>query len=117
MNDSAWTAFLDTITPQERALAQSIMARVQTILNSDRNKVFDRLQHADQRSDHNAYRISDLDHRLDAYEEQQAKHVAAELERFAKEQLSSDALEAIHNVLYNISTRLEQLERQVGDAE
>ena len=44
MNDAAWLAYLDTLPPDHRDLAQQIMLRIQTVLNADRTHVLDELQ-------------------------------------------------------------------------
>lgn len=115
MNNVAWLAFLDTLPPDHKALALAIMERVQTVMNSDRQKVFDELQAGARRSDGNAARINDLDLRLDHYEAQRAKDVQSELERFANEQLPVEERDRLIGVLYNVVARLDALEaRQVG---
>jgi len=110
MNDSLWHAFLDTLTPSDRNLAQKIMARIQTVLNSDRVHTHDEIQRSVRRADRNAQRLDDLAIRLDAYEEQRALDVAAELERFARDQLPPDERDKLIGVLYNVVTRIERLE-------
>lgn len=115
MNDSAWLAFLDTLPPDHKELAQKLMARIQTIINSDRRKVLDDVQRAERRSDRNAARINETELRLDHYEQQRAADVQAELERFANEQLPVEEREKLIGVLYNLSARVETLERQAND--
>jgi hypothetical protein len=106
MKQQDWMAYLDTLPPDHRSLAQKIMARVQTVLNSDR-------RHNEQRSDHNSERINELALRLDSYEEQRAADVRAELERFAKEQLSADEQSEMLRVLYLLTARVDKLEDRV----
>ncbi len=115
MNNAAWLAYLDTLPPEHKALAQRIMARVQTILNSDRNKAFDEIQRSERRSDANAARMTDLDLRLDAYEQQRADDVRKELEMFAKDQLPPDERDRLIGILHNMLARVEALEREAGD--
>jgi hypothetical protein len=110
MNESLWSAFLDTLTPSDRNLAQKIMARIQTVLNSDRLHTLDEAQRVARRTDRNAERLEELAIRLDAYEEQRALDVAAELERFARDQLPPDERDKLIGVLYNVVTRIERLE-------
>lgn len=117
MNESAWLAYLDTLPPDHRALAQKIMDRVQTILNSDRTKSLDDIQRAERRSDANAHRITDLTLRLDRYEELRAKDVRDELAAFAQDQLPPDERDKLIEVLFNLSARVETLEKQAGDSD
>lgn len=107
MNNSAWLAFLDTLTPEHRALAQKIMDRIQTVMNSDRSKTFDDIQRGERRADGNAKKIDELHLRLDA-----------------ATQVIYDELSALSDqlpppeVLFNLSARIEALEKekQAGDA-
>lgn len=110
MNDSLWHAFIDTLSPDHRDIAQKIMARINTTLRSDRQRTFDEMQRGARKSDRNAARIDDLNVRLDIYEEQRAKDVQAELERFAREQLPPEERDRLIGVLYNVVARLEQIE-------
>lgn len=110
MKTADWMAYLDTLPPDHRDLAQHIMSRIQTVLNSDRKKAHAEYQHAEHRIDYNAQRISDLDLRLDSYEAHRAKDVQNEIERFAREQLSADERERLIAVLYNVVARVERLE-------
>jgi hypothetical protein len=116
MNDAAWLAYLDTLPPDHKALAQRLMTRIQTILNSDRRKTLDDVQRAERRSDRNAERINETELRLDAYEQQRALDVQAELERFAAEQLPADERDKLIGVLYSLSARVDALEREAGGA-
>jgi hypothetical protein len=115
MNNAAWLTYLDTLPPDHKALAQKFMARVQAVINSDRNKAFDEIQRAERRSDGNAARINDLNLRLDRYEQQRADDVRKELEMFAQDQLPPDERDRLIGVLYNLSVRVEEIERQMND--
>lgn len=110
MNNADWLAYLDTLPPDHRDLAQKIMARIQTIINSDRMKFIDEVQRAERRSDANANRITDLTIRLDTYEATQADHVKAELETFAQKMMDDAERDQVIKVLYNLATRVEAIE-------
>lgn len=110
MNNTAWIAYLNTLPPDHQKLAQHLMTRIQTVLNSDRQHAFNEIQRAARRSDKNAERIDDLALRLDSYEEQRAADVQAELERFARDQLPADERDRLIGILHSLVARIEQLE-------
>ena len=73
MNDVAWLAYLDTVPPQHRALAQHVMERIQFVINSDRNRTLDELQRIERRLELVQREIVALNTRLD--EQAQARAV------------------------------------------
>jgi len=44
MTDSEWIAYLGTLPPQHRELAQHMMIRIQSIINCDRVETLDLIQ-------------------------------------------------------------------------
>ena len=117
MNNTAWIAYLNTLPPEHQQLAQQLMVRIQTVINSDRQHAFDEIQRATRRSDKNAERIDDMTIRLDSYEAQRAADVEAELERFAREQLPVDERDKLIAILHDLVARVKRLEdneRQSG---
>ncbi len=110
MNDAAWHTFLDTLDPDRRRQAQSIMARVQTVLNSDRRKTIDDVQRVERRHDRNAERINELAIRLDVYEAQRATDIRSELERIASDVLTKEEIADLLTGLYRLTARIEKLE-------
>ncbi len=112
MNQSTWNAYLNSLPADHRDLAIKLMERIQAILNGDRSHLLDELQRGHRRSDSNSERINVLDIRLDVYEQQRADDVKAELERFAREQLSLTEADALVKALYSLTARVEELEDQ-----
>lgn len=115
MTDHEWQAYLDTLPPELSDLAQHLMERINTVLNRDRSRVLDELQHAERRMDTLAHRMSELTARLDAYEQQRAADVQAELAQFTADQLSPARRDELIGVLYNVATRVEALEQGRAD--
>ncbi len=112
MNQAVWNAYLNSLPADHQALAIKLMERIQAILNSDRTHLLDEMQRTHRRHDGNAARINDLSMRLDVYEQQRADDVRAELERFAREQLSKTEADALVKTLYSLTARVEGLEDQ-----
>ncbi len=112
MNKSTWNAFLNSLPADHQELAIKLMERIQVILNGDRSHLLDELQRSHRRSDSNSERINVLDIRLDAYEQQRADDVKAELERFAREQLSKTEADQLVETLGSLMARVERLEDQ-----
>ena len=117
MNKNDWNIFLNSLPADHRDLAIKFMERIQAIMNGDRSHLLDEMQRSHRRSDSNAERISELAIRLDIYEQQRADDVKAELERFAREQLSKSEADQFVATLYDLAARVEKLEgeeRQSG---
>lgn len=65
VNEIAWTAYLDTLPADERERAQHIMARIQFVINSDRNRTLDDVQRLERKVDVLQREIVALNTRLD----------------------------------------------------
>ena len=60
MNDLEWLAYLDTLPPELRDLANNIAERINTLLNRERGRAIDERQELHQRSDTQGAKINDL---------------------------------------------------------
>lgn len=58
MTDQEWTAFLDSLTPAHRKIAQGVLARLEYVLERFRSQTLEDSQRTARRSDGNAARIS-----------------------------------------------------------
>jgi len=52
MNDQEWTAFLDTLTPAHRKLAQGVLARLEYVLERFRSQMLSDIQRIERRLAH-----------------------------------------------------------------
>jgi len=57
MNDQEWTAFLDSLSREHRKVAQSVLARLEYVLERFRSQTLTEQQAQARRSDGNAARI------------------------------------------------------------
>lgn len=108
---------LDSLTPAERDLAQAIMLRIQTILNSDRSRLLDMLQHLERRADKRAEQINDLQMRLDNYVQKTDRMVLQWIEHAAQNLPSREEFETFLQVLYSVAARTESLEAERRNAQ
>lgn len=60
MNDQEWTAFLDSLSPAHRRIAQGVLARLEYVLERFRSQTLTEQQAQARRSDGNAARISEV---------------------------------------------------------
>jgi hypothetical protein len=58
MNDQEWISFLDSLTPEERKLAQTVLARLEYVLERFRSQMLNDMQHAARRSDATVTRMN-----------------------------------------------------------
>jgi len=58
MTDQEWTAFLDSLTPVHRRVAQTVLARLEYVLERFRSQMLEDSQRTARRSDGNAARIN-----------------------------------------------------------
>lgn len=60
MTDQEWIAFLDSLTPVHRRVAQTVLARLEYVLERFRSQMLEDSQRTARRSDGNAARINEV---------------------------------------------------------
>ena len=110
MNSAALNAWLADIPAERREDYVKVLERIQTILNQDRSYMLDQQQRIERRQDGLSSRQAEIVERLDRYEEQRAKDVAAEIDRMLQMTITRQEYDALMVVLYELTTRIAKLE-------
>lgn len=110
MNGTAWNAWLAELPEDRRAEYGAILDRINTILSQDRSYHLDQLQRVERRLDGQGNRQAETVDRLDRYEEQRAKDVAAEIDRMLRMTITREEYDALMVALYELTTRIAKLE-------
>lgn len=112
MNDAAYNEWISTLDADTRDLVQKIMARISTILNADRRVYLDDVQRVERRQAANTGRISELNLRLDQYEDRQWSAAREAIEQFAAAQLPAQQRDQLVDLLYKLARDVAELKEQ-----
>lgn len=110
MNSAAWNAWLAELPTDRRDEYVKVLERIQAILNQDRSYMLDQQQRIERRQDGLSSRQAEIVDRLDRYEEQRAKDVAAEIDRMLQMTITRQEYDALMVALYELTARIAQLE-------
>lgn len=113
MNDAAYNEWISTLDADTRDLVQKIMARISAILNADRRVYLDDVQRVERRQAANTGRISELNLRLDQYEDRQWSAAREAIEQFAAAQLPAQQRDQLVDLLYKLARDVAELKEQV----
>lgn len=114
MNDAAYNEWISSLDAETRDLVQKIMSRISTILNNDRRATLDDLQRVERRQASNTGRISELNLRLDQYEDRQWSAAKEAIEQFAHTQLTEEERAKLIDVLYEVARDVSALKVDVA---
>lgn len=117
MNDAAYNEWLGQLDADTRDLVQKIMARINTVLNVDRRGYLDDIQRVERRQASNTGRISELNLRLDQYEDHQWSAAKEAIEQFAATQLPAEQRNQLIDLLYMLARDVEMLKARAAGGE
>lgn len=110
MNSAAWNLFLAGLPADQRENFGNIIDRVATVVDEMRNLTLDQLQRIERRQDGLGKRQSEIVDRLDRYEEQRARDVAAEIDRRLADTITREEHDALLTTLFEMTARIAALE-------
>lgn len=108
MTDAEWTVFLDRITPAERLIAQSVLARIERVLERSRSQWITEREAIERRSTTNTQRSADAHLRID--------RLTDRVDRLDDHFLDGGMIAQLMDAVHQIAVEVEQLkERATGD--
>lgn len=110
MNSTQWDAFLASLPVERREELRAVLSRAARVVDEARLYMLDQLQRVERRQDTLSQRVADQVARADRYEEQQARHVRAEIDRMLGDSITREEHQALMTAVYELTTRIQQLE-------
>lgn len=112
MKTRAYDAWISSLSPEQRALVQPLMAHLMTVVDSRFNELASDVQRVERRNREQGQRLAETNLRLDHYETQQWNAAKEAIEQFAKQQLPPEERDRLIEVLYTLVTKVEALEQK-----
>lgn len=110
MNNAQWSAFLASLPAERREELGTVLERVTKIVAETHSYLLDQLQRVERRQDTISQRQTDQASRIDAYEEQRARDVRAEIDRRLADTITREEHDALMTAIYELTTRIQKLE-------